>query len=413
MPLYLEKKGRIWHIKGTINGERYRKSAKTTSRESAEEKRRKTERDLEDRSFRSDALVFADAVSLYLEKGGEDRFLPPIMDRFQGTKLVDISHVAVSDFAMQRYGHLQPASVKRFLYTPLNAVMRSAHRANLCPLIRFDPPKIPKKAVDYADDQWIDIFLKSAFPRIALTVMFITLTATRVGEACRVTVADVDLARGFAILRMTKSGKSRKVAIPPILVDLLKEWIWEMQLESGDRLFGYADRWSVNQAIKRVCKKAGIRYLSSHKVGRHAFAARLLAEGKGLRTVMEGGGWASIQIVVDTYGHLEQSMVDGAMRESGEAFLGKIGLGSKTLALPPPETTGQENGKAGFLDGGESKKTLKSLVGTTGIEPVTPTMSRMCSEPSKDDGSGNSQAFPDSSVPTHPGTRTDHDGNAS
>lgn len=371
MPLTLAKKGKVWHVTGTINGRRYRKSTGTTSRDRAEAFRREKERDLEDRVYLSEAKVFADAVTLYIEKGGEKRFLSPIMDRFQGVRLKDITPVAVSEFALEKYGHLQPASVKRFLYTPLNAVMRAAHRADLCSLKRFDPPKIPKKSIDYADRQWMDLFREHAWPRIELAVLFMTTTATRVGEACRVTVADVDLYRGVAILRMTKTGKSRQVALARGLVDKMAAWIESEKLRPEDRLFGYADRWSVNQAIERVCKKAGIRYLSSHKVGRHAFAARLLAEGQGLRTVMEGGGWATIQIVAETYGHLEKSMVDGAMRASGEAFLGKTGLGSQTLALPPPENGGQDSGTLLVSEVEGSGNSLKNLVGATGIEPVT------------------------------------------
>jgi integrase len=320
-----------------------------------------------------------------VEKGGEKRFLKPLMARFEGTRLKDITPAAVSEFALEKYGHLQPASVKRFLYTPLNAVMRAGHRAQLCPLVRFDPPKVPKKPVEYADDKWLRTFLEYAHARIALTVLFMTLTATRVSEACRVTLGDVDLARGFAILRQTKSGKSRKVMLPPLLVEPLRQWIADNRLENeADRLFGYADRWSVNQAIKRTCKKAGIKYLSSHKAGRHAFAARLLAEGKSLRFVQEGGGWASIQIVAETYGHLEQSMIDSALKESGDGFIGKIGLGSKTLALTSSKTNGHVSGTLEILELEESEKTEQNLVGATGIEPVTPTMSRMVTSTSRD-----------------------------
>ncbi len=342
MPLKLVKKGKIWHITGTVNGRRYRESAGTASREHAEAIRKTTERDLEDRAYLK-AATFADAVSFYLEKGGEGLHLQPLMDRFEAVQLKDITPAAVSEFSTQRYGHLEPSSIKRCLYTPINAVMRKAYEANYCPLIRFAPPKVKRKPIDYADDQWLRTFLEYAHHRIALVVLFLTLTGTRVSEACRLTVGDIDLARSTAILRITKNGKSRRVILPGQLTEAIARWIGEQRLvDPVTSLFGYAARWSVNQAIERVCIKAGIPIKSSHKVGRHAFAARLLAEGKGLKFVQEAGGWAGIQIVAEAYGHLEGSAIDNEVRASGDAMITK--MGSSSLLLSPPQSSGHENG---------------------------------------------------------------------
>mgnify|MGYP001606871856 CR=1 FL=1 len=338
MPLKLVKKGKVWHVTGRVNGRRHRQSTRTTNRETAESIRKELERDLEDRAYNRTAC-FADAVTVYVEKGGEKRFLPPIMDQFEGKRLKDMTPIEVSAFSLARYGHLAPLTVKRELYTPLNAVMRAGHKAGLCPLIVFESPKGKRKPVTYADDQWLRLFLETAFPRIALTVLFLTLTGARVTEACNVKVGDLDLARGFAVLRKTKNGKSRKVLLAPRLAEAIGNWVIEQRLGSADDpVFGYSGRWSVNQAIERVCVKAGIPYLSSHKVGRHAFAARLLTEGKSLRMVQEAGGWGSIQIVAESYGHLEQSLIDEALRETGNGLLTK--MGSSVPMLPKPESDG-------------------------------------------------------------------------
>jgi integrase len=363
MPLKLVKKGKVWHITGRVNGRRHRESTKTTNRETAESIRKERERDLEDRAYNHSAC-FADAVSVYIEKGGERRFLKPLMDQFEGKRLKDMTPVEVSTFSLARYSHLAPLTIKRELYTPLNAVMRAGHKAGLCPLIVFEAPKGKRKPVSYADDQWLRLFLDTAFPRIALTVLFLTLTGARVTEACNVTLGDLDLRRGFAVLRKTKNGKSRRVSLPPQLTEALTNWIIDQKLSNAaDGVFGYSGRWSVNQAIERVCDRinlnAGsiawdkvkgpdgktrkvrrvvgplaITYLTSHKVGRHAFAARLLTEGKSLRLVQEAGGWGTIQIVAETYGHLEQSHVDDALRESGSGLLTKMGSGVPMLTKP-------------------------------------------------------------------------------
>jgi integrase len=219
--------------------------------------------------------------------------------------------------------------VRRHLYTPLNAVMRAAHRAQLAPLVVFEAPRVKRDPVTYADDRWLETFFRHAHFRVAAIVLFMTLTGARVTEACRLTPGDVDLDRAEAILRMTKSGKSRRLSLAPVLVEALRRCLEETvaEIDGTVRVFGYAQRYSVNQAIERVCAKAGLPYLSSHQVGRHTFAARLLRQGNSLKLVQDAGGWATIQIVSEVYGHLEQQQVDEAVRAAGAGV----------PALPPPK----------------------------------------------------------------------------
>jgi integrase len=56
-------------------------------------------------------------------------------------------------------------------------------------------------------------------------------------------------------------------------------------------LFGFKQRHSLNQAIARACRRAMLPPMSSHKIWRHAFAARLLSQGSTLKNVKEAGGW--------------------------------------------------------------------------------------------------------------------------
>jgi integrase len=252
------KKTGIWRVTGTINGRRYRESTRTTSREHAEAFRREKERDLQDRAYLSDANTWADAMNIYVEKGGEKRYLQPLLDYFGPYRLKNITPQIVSAFAQDKYGDVQPATVKRVFYTPMNAVMRAGHRAQLCPLILFEAPKVKRKPVKYADDQWLRLFLEHSWPRIAMTILFMTLTGARVTEAVNVTVSEVDLSRGSAILRKTKNGKSRRVTLPPLLIEPLRHWIQEEGLDGGMALLGYASRYGVNQAIERVCDKINV-----------------------------------------------------------------------------------------------------------------------------------------------------------
>ena len=106
-------------------------------------------------------------------------------------------------------------------------------------------------------------------------------------------------------------------------IDPLQQWIDDNGLVGSDGLFGYSGRWSVNQAIERVCDTANLK------------------AGKSLK-LAEAGGWASIQIVAETYGHLERSHVEDALRETGNAMLTKM-----VPMLSKPETAGQVMARSG------------------------------------------------------------------
>jgi integrase len=337
MPLKLVRRPgtKNFYLSGSIRGQRYVESTGTGSRVHAEAFRLRREREILDAEYIGEArtTIFSQAALVYLEKGGEGRYLPPLIERFGTMRLAQITPAVVSQFARERFGDVSPATVKRTLYTPLNSVMRAAHRAQLGPLVVFEAPKVKRKPVQYADDRWIEQFFAHAHFRVAAIVLFMTLTSARVSEACRLAPGDIDLERGEAILRQTKSGKSRRLSLAPVLVEALRRALVECaaEIDGQVRVFGYASRFSVNQAIERVCAKAGIPYLSSHKSGRHAFAARMLKAGHSLKLLQDAGGWATISVVSENYGHLEQQAIDEAVRRAG----------STMPALPAPKIKGE------------------------------------------------------------------------
>lgn len=331
------------------------------------------EREIIDRETLGTAhtLTFADCCLVYLEKGGEKRFLRPILERFGNTRVKDIRADDVSRFALEVYGHKAPSTVKRELYTPLNAALRAGCDEHDAPIRRFTPPKVVRPQIQEAPPDWFPAFFAAGHKRINAIVLFLTTTGCRVSEACRLTVRDCNFATGKALLRTTKTGKPRVVALTDFAMLAMQEIIDADKAKLDDTVFGYASRWSVNQAIERVCKKAGLPYYSSHKLGRHAFAARWLASGKSLRGLQEAGQWASIQVLADTYGHLEDSAVHAAIRDVGSE------VGSGAICTPDAQLPYRQRRRKR-----ETKKKYKGkqqveVVGTRGIEPLTPTMSRV------------------------------------
>ena len=316
--LTLTRRGKIWHIAGSIRGRRYRESTGTDSRPHAEALLAKRQTEIIERATWGPERVstFAEAITLYLQQGGEAKFLMPLLERWGDWRIADITQAEVSAAAHEIYPGWAASSHVRYVFTPLSAVIRCAARAGLCAPKTFDKPKIRRKAVAYATDDWFQRVLPYCNRPLRALLLFLTLTGARVTEACELAWGDIDWGREQALLRMTKNGLPRLCDLAPPVIDAIRA-IQVPQPKPTDRVFGYGYRRSVNKAIERVCMQAGAPYLSSHQIGRHAFAARLLRDGHSLKLVQEAGGWKVARMVSEHSRHLERTQVSAAVKAAG------------------------------------------------------------------------------------------------
>lgn len=248
-------------------------------------------------------------------------YLVPIIAHFGDRKVAELDPESVAIFEREHYGHKQASTRKRELYTPLNAMIAHCGPDGLkiCPDVRFQPPEVGRRmVVDYADKDWLMRLAEDRNQRLVTAIFFLASTGARVTEMCRVAKTDVNWASGDTTLRITKNGKPRLVTAAPALLEMMQRGL----VDGDDRVFGYADRWSVNQALERACERLSIRYLSSHKCGRHAFAAMLLGSKQTLQAVMLAGGWSGIGVVSETYGHLERGAAQDMQVGIGASLAG-------------------------------------------------------------------------------------------
>ena len=86
MPLKLVKrpKSPFWIIRGTVRGIRVEESTGVSDRKTAEEIRAKREAELITQSIhgRRATATFAQAALSYLQSGGSNRFLAPVIEHF-------------------------------------------------------------------------------------------------------------------------------------------------------------------------------------------------------------------------------------------------------------------------------------------------------------------------------------------
>ena len=305
-----------WRVRGSLGGRRYDESTGTDSRAHAEAILTRRQKEILDaHTFGPERTTsFSEAVELYIRSGGEARFLEPLVRAFGPRRLADIGQADVMRFISERYPKTGPQGINRQVYTPLIAIYRIAHKAGMGPMPAFVRPKLERKAaVRFATDEDLERLLPACSSRLLGAVMLMSLGGARASEACRVTDGDIDWARGDIILRETKNGAPRVICAGASLMAALTP----LRGTAGP-LFGFASRYSLNQALGRTCERAGIRpAFSTHEVGRHAFAARHLREGQTLLAVQKIGGWKSYRMVAEVYGHLERSSLDDAMRSSG------------------------------------------------------------------------------------------------
>ena len=151
-------------------------------------------------------------------------------------------------------------------------------------------------------------------------------TGMRLGELLGLQWGDVDfhgrfieVRRNLVAGRLTtpKSGKNRRVDLSTQLADTLKTLLTSRKAEALKKGWGRVPEWVFcnenggamdgdnlrHRVFYKTLAKAGLRRVRFHDL-RHTFASLLIAQGESLAYVRDQLGHASIQLTVDTYGHL-------------------------------------------------------------------------------------------------------------
>jgi integrase len=248
--------------------------------------------------------TFAEAAASYVQHGGEARYLPRLL-AVLGDRLVhEITPMEVRQLALDLMPDGAASSRNRMVITPARSVLYHAHELGwrLPARIRLFPVSRGARARP-ATRRWTERFVEQCeaddLPHLAACVLFMQGTGARVSEAVALLGRDVDLGRRLAILRKTKTETDSRRFLP----DHVAERIRALAPGPDDRVFRYTSRFSVNERIWAVCDRAGLPRLSSHRVGRHAFATNALNAGVSVRVAMDAGGWRSSVIFLETYAH--------------------------------------------------------------------------------------------------------------
>jgi len=297
MPLKLfppdpERRYPNYRLRGTYLGVRVDKSTETADKRKADAFKKRTEAAIERGQFATkEPLSFAAAVDSYLNAGGEDRFMEPIVRYFMATRIAaaDIDQAAVDAGAVAVYPSATAATRNRQFYTPVLAVLRHAKLTTL-----ISRPKgacgTPRR-----------VFLKPAeFERLvkaarAIDIEFEVLTVLlfytglRLSEALRLRCADLHLDESFAFCGVTKNGEPRPIYLPPRVVAALANH--PRGLDRNQRLFKWSKSGALYTLAAEVYKRAGVDdHGARFHIFRHSYGRGMTQAGADL---VATGVWKS------------------------------------------------------------------------------------------------------------------------
>jgi integrase len=334
MPLTLKFRPdrKSYYIRGTVRGVHIRESCETDDYETAEAYRAKREWEvLQGTVFGTKPeSTFLEGVAIYLENGGERRFLQPLIDHFGSTLISKINQAAIDAAAIKIYPGLAPATLSRQLYTPVAAVINRAALAGICSPIRITRPKAPKGRVRWITHDEARRLIESAAPNLRPLIAFLLFTGARIGEALWIDWRCIDLQRGQVQFLDTKNGTDRGVPLHPEAIAELaalphregcvfrKEGRAIRGHNSGE-IIGYEigepyaplneddDRdvsagSRIKKGFKGACTRAKILDFSPHDC-RHTWATWHYQENRDLNMLMHLGGWSTLQMVL-RYAHV-------------------------------------------------------------------------------------------------------------
>ena len=185
MLLKLIKRGRYWHLRGTVRGIVIRETTGCAEREDAEEVRVKREAETIERSIHgaSATATFIEAAVMYLEAGGEARFVEPLTTHFSMTKLGRIDQTAIDRAAKVIYPDAAPATHNRQVYTPMGAILHFAAERGLCDWRKIRRPKQPSGRVRWLEPDEAERLIDSCSTHLKPLATFLFYTGARLSEA--------------------------------------------------------------------------------------------------------------------------------------------------------------------------------------------------------------------------------------
>lgn len=339
MSLKPKQRGEVWYAVGRVE---YRDRPITgyirrSTGASSEAGARDWIRDFEEAEIRrhflgpeAEKLTMGDAIQLYNAKPSAANKLIFIVEA-KGDDLLSLPVESITGKYLRELGReLKPNvatdTMWREVVSPLRAVINNAHDLGLCPPLRVksyskqeridqDTLRGKQSRVERtpATMEWVEKFCAAADPWNAALLRFMWETAARIDQAVSLMPDALDLMNHRVRIKAQKGHPEQWVTIShEMMIELAnlppkqpKNRKTRTLMEP--RVFGYGSTTGYSGRWKRICKAAGIPYISAHPAGRHGFFTELtVRQGVNAVDAAKAGRWSDPALPMKTYAHAEQ-----------------------------------------------------------------------------------------------------------
>lgn len=272
-------------------------------------------------------LTFHDAVILYPPTKQMAQALIPITERIGPMLVRDISPKAVRDLAREIYPDSCTDSWRRWVITPVRAVINNAHDLGKCPPIKIKgytaeerekqdrrrgkPSRVERQPGSL---EWLLRFREHAGRYHRALALFMYVTGARVGQAVQMHPEQhLDLQNAKVCVPGAKGHADRWIVVPiELVVELAnlpaktpRRW---KRTAANKRVFGFASSCGPLKGWQTACRKASIPYIPPHAAGRHGFGQEMvIRQGVDAKAVGQFGGWSDTTLLARTYTHAEDA----------------------------------------------------------------------------------------------------------
>jgi len=148
--------------------------------------------------------------------------------------------------------------------------------------------------------------------RDRLLIALLVATGGRITEICSIRKENID-SQEQTIKIMGKGRKERKVPVPAVVVDQIRQYMGdeggEGYLFPANNKLGYQGTHSLEKTFRRLCRRLGIEpAITPHQL-RHFYASVMLKNGAKIQVVSRLLGHSSVAITDAVYTHIGEDEI--------------------------------------------------------------------------------------------------------
>jgi integrase len=213
----------FYSVRGTYLGIYVDRSTKTANRATAARFLSKWREEIECGELaRPGEPTFLDAAVAYMGETGNQRFMPPLLERLGKLTLRQVTQQEIDKAALALYPRASAATRNRQVHTVVSAVLK---HAGIDGKLRRPKGWRGEKKTDWLwPEQAFAIFEKAdkIDAEFGIFLRFLTYTGARLSEATvRFKTDRLSVSEGFAYFEKTKNEDPRGVHLPPVLIAAL------------------------------------------------------------------------------------------------------------------------------------------------------------------------------------------------